>query len=146
MKGPTKYMVYGTVCSVQCGVAFIDSEADDLYAKEQRKALFLCMCTSVHGMPRDGVVEAAATPAPSRFALTTYGGPLTLEQFRNNCLKATSRLISPPFLPFPIVLEQHARRKARRQAKKGAMPPVPPAVMRLPELACLQVAHTLCVG
>lgn len=70
------YHVYGNFCSPQCALSFLLKEHLDSHVRWDRMAL-------LHRMYRPaGKMNGRLYPAPPRESLTKYGGPYSIEQFR----------------------------------------------------------------
>jgi hypothetical protein len=70
------YHIYGNFCSPQCALSFLLQEHLDSHVRWDRMAL-------LHRMYRPaGKMNGRLYPAPPRESLTKYGGPYTVEQFR----------------------------------------------------------------
>lgn len=67
------YHVYGNFCSPQCALAFLLHEHMDTHVRWERMSL-------LHRMNK---VSGRLYPAPPRESLSKFGGPFTIEQFRN---------------------------------------------------------------
>lgn len=70
------YHIYGNFCSPQCGLSFLLKEHLDSHVRWDRMAL-------LHRMYRPaGKINGRLYPAPPRESLKKYGGPYTIEEFR----------------------------------------------------------------
>ena len=92
-----KFMVYGCFCSCECAAAYnLDSKesSDELMTRHG----FLNM------LARELGHQHLVRPAPSRLVLSMFGGPMTIDHFRERC--HTSRLILVNFPPMMTVTQQ----------------------------------------
>ena len=89
------YVTDGVFCSFNCTMAFIlDNKANPLY---------LFSVNLLMKMYYDTFLETAPTlePAPSWRLLMTYGGHMTIEDFRKNFSKVEYQDIDNILVPFP---------------------------------------------
>lgn len=77
-----KYLVFGVFCSPNCALAFSLSQDIPTVDRTNVKQLLILMIKDLTGQPHVHI-----TPAPSRFVLSTFGGDLSIEQFRS-CSKS----------------------------------------------------------
>jgi hypothetical protein len=98
------YSVSYIICSIGCGVAQIESKK--YYDQWHRIFLFRKMLREVFSLdPRE------MKAAPPRESLSAFGGYMSIEKFREESTRIEScRLIEPPFLLFPIVIEEKISR------------------------------------
>lgn len=92
-----KFMVYGCFCSCECAAAYnLDSKesSDEIMTRHG----FLNM------LARELGHRELVRPAPSRLVLSMFGGPMSIEHFRERC--HTSRLILVNFPPMMTVTQQ----------------------------------------
>ena len=92
-----KFMVYGCFCSCECAAAYnLDSKesSDEVMTRHG----FLNM------LARELGHQHLVRPAPSRLVLNMFGGPMSIEEFRERC--HTSRLILVNFPPMMTVTQQ----------------------------------------
>ena len=91
------YHVYGNYCSPQCALAFLLNEHLDTHVRWERMSLLHRM----HRMP------GRLYPSPPRESLTKYGGPFTIEQFRqmNTEKKTRVDIHYPPMVSVLGVLD-----------------------------------------
>ncbi len=86
------YTVYGNFCTPQCSLAYLLKEHLDSHVRWERMAL-------LHRLykPLDG---KRIYPAPARETLQDFGGPMTIEQFRQTISENKIRvdLHSPPLV------------------------------------------------
>jgi hypothetical protein len=69
--------VYGNFCTPQCSMAYLLSELLDTHTRWERIALL----NRLYSMNTNGRIY----PAPSRECLQRFGGPVSLDDFRNIC-------------------------------------------------------------
>jgi hypothetical protein len=98
------YYVHSIICSVPCGVAYIKSKKH--YDQWTRMALFRKMLQEVFHMRNVKLIEA-----PPKDFLAAFGGHQSIQEFRLTAQKTITQITSPPFLLYPIFLEEHARHK-----------------------------------
>lgn len=83
MAGQTWY-VYGNFCTPQCCMAYLLSEILDSHTRWERIALLNRLyCAQTNGR---------IYPAPSRESLQRFGGPISIEDFREMCEKQRTRV------------------------------------------------------
>lgn len=70
------YRVYGNFCCPPCAMAYILNEALDTHVRWERMAFLHRVYSKVYSNGR-------IFPAPSRQSLKFFGGPMTIESFRN---------------------------------------------------------------
>lgn len=97
------YEVYGVFCSLNCAKRFV-LETKSYNQQEVLLQLNEVAC-SVFGLSRDDVFTARE--APSRFFLTMFGGPMSIEEFRSKSLTSRTTLMTPPFVSHAMILESH---------------------------------------
>lgn len=105
------FVVYGNVCSVQCGLAYMHREnrRHDLW---ERVVLFEDM---MHKVFKTKI--AGCQPAPPFLTLTRFGGFYSIEEYRATFTTLSLSVISPPFLMYPLVIqEKHQRADVTRDA------------------------------
>lgn len=114
-------VVYGVVCSANCGVAHILER--NTYDQQLQLLLFKSMMTDVFGM--DATSVFALEPAPPRIFLRMFGGHLSIDEFRQRSLTVRSTMLTPPFISYSMVLEENARVRELPEARvDGAIPPI----------------------
>jgi hypothetical protein len=101
---PTKedcgtYTVYGNFCSPQCGLAYLLKEHMDSHTRWERMALLHRLYPTVRG--------GRLYPAPPRESLEKFGGPMTIEQYREFVKQNTKRIdiYQPPVVSILGVLD-----------------------------------------
>lgn len=94
------FVVYGNVCSVECGLAYMhrESRRHDLW---ERIVLFEDMMHKVFHIKTMG-----CEPAPPFLTLTRFGGFFSIEEFRASFNTVKMTVISPPFLMYPLVIQE----------------------------------------
>lgn len=94
------FVVYGNVCSVQCGLAYMhrESRRHDLW---ERIVLFEDMMHKVFHIKTMG-----CEPAPPFLTLTRFGGFFSIEEFRASFDTVKMTVIAPPFLMYPLVIQE----------------------------------------
>ena len=70
------YRVYGNFCSPSCGMAYILQESLDSHVRWERVSL-------LHRIYSKAYESGRIFPAPLRDCLKLFGGPMTIEQFRD---------------------------------------------------------------
>ena len=70
------YRVYGNFCSPSCGMAYILQESLDTHVRWERVSL-------LHRIYSKAYETGRIFPAPLRDCLKLFGGPMTIEQFRD---------------------------------------------------------------
>jgi hypothetical protein len=114
-------VVYGVVCSANCGVAHILER--NTYDQQLQLLLFKSMMTDVFGL--DATSVFALEPAPPRIFLRMFGGHLSIDEFRQRSLSVRSTMLTPPFISYSMVLEENARVRELPEARvDGAIPPI----------------------
>jgi hypothetical protein len=78
------WSVYGNFCTPQCCMAYLLSEIIDTHTRWERIALL----NRLYAMNTNGRIY----PAPSRETLQRFGGPVSIEDFRNICESQRSRI------------------------------------------------------
>lgn len=92
-----KFMVYGCFCSCECAAAYnLDSHesSDEIMVRHG----YLNM------LARELGHRELVRPAPNRLVLNMFGGPMSIEEFRERC--HTSRLVIVNFPPMMTVTQQ----------------------------------------
>jgi hypothetical protein len=104
------FVIYGNVCSVQCGLAYMHREnrKHDLW---ERVVLFEDM---MHKVFKTKI--AGCQPAPPFLTLTRFGGFYSIEEYRDTFTTLSLSVITPPFLMYPLVIqEKHQRAETNRE-------------------------------
>jgi hypothetical protein len=70
------YRVYGNFCSPSCGMAYLLQESLDTHVRWERVSL-------LHRVYSKAYETGRIFPAPLRDCLKLFGGPMTIEQFRD---------------------------------------------------------------
>ncbi len=78
------WYVYGNFCTPQCCMAYLLSEILDTHTRWERIALL----NRLYGAQTNGRIY----PAPSRESLQRFGGPISIEDFREMCDKQRTRV------------------------------------------------------
>jgi len=110
------FVVYGNVCSVQCGLAYMHREnrRHDLW---ERVVLFEEMMHKVFH-----IKIAGCQPAPPFLTLSRFGGFYSIEEYRDTFTTLSLSVISPPFLMYPLVIqERHQKMENSNDAGGGAV-------------------------
>jgi hypothetical protein len=89
------FVVFGNFCSLRCAKGFLVES--DIFDSPFHLSMFTKMAREVYGC-----TEVVA--APPRFALAMFGGPYTIEQFRDDAKQAV--LLAPPFVTSYMVVEE----------------------------------------
>lgn len=94
------FVIYGNVCSVECGLAYMhrESRRHDLW---ERVVLFEDMMRQVFGQKIVG-----CEPAPPFLTLTRFGGFYSIEEYRASFNTVKMTVIAPPFLMYPLVIQE----------------------------------------
>lgn len=92
-----KFMVYGCFCSCECAAAY------NLESKESADELMM-RHSLINMLARELGYQKVVRPAPSRLILTMFGGPMTIDEFREVC--HTSRLVLVNFPPMMTITQQ----------------------------------------
>ena len=106
------YVVKGNFCSANCALKHIQME--NRYDNWQRMYLFQTMMKEVFHMDITG-----CKAAPDRYFLDCYGGYLTIEQFRAKSLGVDTHVVTPPFIMYPIFLEEVSSKMDRQRTSTG---------------------------
>lgn len=111
------FMVRPTVfCSLSCAKAhLLERNAFDCSVQ-----LLL-----LHRVARDvyGWTSTEIPTAPPRLCLQRFGGPLTVEKFRESSAKIGMRIIEPPFVPLQLMVESSGVWKPHDSAPESAHSP-----------------------
>lgn len=91
-----KFRVYGNFCSFACVGAYLNS--DPLYAGNNTKSVF-------EYMKRKCSVPRYVIDAPPRYVLKCFGGPLSIEEFRESTKYSQYKIVKHPCIP----LESHVQ-------------------------------------
>ena len=78
------WYVYGNFCTPQCCMAYLLSEILDAHTRWERIALL----QRLYGAQTNGRIY----PAPSRESLQRFGGPISIDDFRDMCEKQRTRV------------------------------------------------------
>ena len=78
------YKIYGNFCCPECAVSFLLNETLDPHVRWERMALLHRLYSAWY--------EGRIYPAPPRESLKKFGGPMSIEQFRNTLLSKTVRI------------------------------------------------------
>jgi hypothetical protein len=94
------FVIYGNVCSVECGLAYMhrESRRHDLW---ERVVLFEDMMRKVFGQKMMG-----CEPAPPFLTLSRFGGFYSIEEYRASFNTVKMTVIAPPFLMYPLVIQE----------------------------------------
>lgn len=112
------HRVYGVFCGARCAVGYVRERHS--YDNDRRIMLFQKIAHEVFGVEMKEVEAAVSDYAPPQCMLEKFGGPLTLEEMRAGTGCATMRVLQPPFVSLPIVLEEEARKGQLHGATTGA--------------------------
>jgi hypothetical protein len=110
------YGVRDVVCSGNCGVSWIVSNF--AYNKQSVLQRFNKMLVEVFRLPPIDVFNMKMAP-PLR-ALRKFGGPYTIEQFREKSLVANVVLVEPPFITRAMFFQEQQRNRNGEGAGAGA--------------------------
>ena len=92
-----KFMVYGCFCSCECAAAF------NLASRESADEILL-RHAFINTMARQLGYTCMVRPAPDRLALTIFGGPMGIDEFRTHNGRNTALVINFP--PMMITTQQ----------------------------------------
>jgi len=94
------FLIYGNLCSVECALAYMhrESRRHDLW---ERVVLFEDMMRKVFNVKTVG-----CEPAPPFLTLSRFGGFYSIEEYRNSFTTVKMTVIAPPFLMFPLVIQE----------------------------------------
>ena len=92
-----RFSVSGVYCSLECAVAHNFEVNKSSHAAYTRHALCCEMASTAH----DTVRPVHITPAPPRALLETFGGPMSIQEFRNSTKAYTI------VYPLPVVAQVH---------------------------------------
>lgn len=110
------YSVYGNFCSPECALAYLESESSlDPEVRWERTMLLYEMCKRVYSDKKERI-----KPSLPRWVLDTYGGGLSIEEFRrlNTRTSEECEIIYPPItVDIPILKVQNTD-KTNRATKK----------------------------
>lgn len=110
------FVIYGNVCSVECGLAYMhrESRRHDLW---ERVVLFEDM---MHKVFQQKIV--GCEPAPPFLTLTRFGGFYSIEEYRASFNVVKMTVIAPPFLMYPLVIqEKHHFSEKRSSSSKDVV-------------------------
>lgn len=90
-----KFETFGTFCSPECACAYnfnSNNIYDDIW---YRYTLLNLMCSQLYNVDNISIKSAS-----SRYTLNIFGGPLTIEQFRNNNINYSMdyKILDPPLI------------------------------------------------
>ena len=99
-----KYYVFGCFCSFNCALAYNLNMVND-YRAQIRHSLIRKLYHSIFGCNDDIPVS------PQKELLKKFGGPLTIEEFRNKSIliKKEYKIILPPLVPLLPMIEESSR-------------------------------------
>lgn len=108
------YYVYGNICSANCGKSYILHNHSAILSRIL--SWFSMLCKKVYKIP----ISERIRPAGPRESLKMFGGPFTIEEFREKFTTSIIKLIDPPF--FVMVQELHEaiyeEKKLRQDIRK----------------------------
>lgn len=110
------YSVYGNFCSPECALAHLESEPSlDPEVRWERTMLLHEMCKRVYTNNNERI-----SPSLPRWVLNTYGGGLTIDDFRKLNTKSTSdcEIVYPPITVDIPILKVHNMDKTQTVTKK----------------------------
>ncbi len=87
----------GNFCSYSCALTHIFSQKTT-HREYRTKQLLVQVAREVHGV-------STIKPAPPRLALAKFGGPLSIDEFRN-AVKTHIIVVNPPFISRDVVYEE----------------------------------------
>lgn len=91
------YYVYGIFCLVNCAKSYLIEHETSL--SMMRLMYFNHMCRNVFN------IHGPIRPAYPRIRLKRFGGDKTIDEFRQNANKITSKIIEPPFIQSSLLCE-----------------------------------------
>jgi hypothetical protein len=111
-----KYYIFGCFCSFNCALSYND-DLDD-YKTGQRKTLLLKLYHTLFNTKED------IMSAPGRETLEIFGGPLTIEHFREHSRKCIKefRFIMPPMVSIISLIEEDYRDKNKNGVSNKYVP------------------------
>ena len=101
------YVIYGVFCSGNCGARWIVNHHS--YDRQHILLRFKKLLIDVFQCPAIDVFNMKLAPEQPFVALTKFGGPWTIEQFREKSLTVDVEILTPPFVSYDMVLREHAR-------------------------------------
>ena len=109
------FVIYGNVCSVECGLAYMhrESRRHDLW---ERVVLFEDM---MHKVFKKKIV--GCEPAPPFLTLTRFGGFYSIEEYRASFSVVKMTVIAPPFLMYPLVIQEKHHSVEKSSSTKDAV-------------------------
>ncbi len=115
---PEHFEVWGNFCSFECAYAFLIQEKGEAKAESHYSDLVFLHSrltgTKYAGEHREKRFQIA----PSRYLLKAFGGPLSIEEFRNASGSETQyRLLKPPMIALKQDLEKTERTKQVQNAR-----------------------------
>lgn len=96
-----KFYVFGCFCTYSCAMKYNNSLGD--YRVTTRNSLMKDLCNTIFGS------DEMLTEAPEKEALQKFGGPMSIEEFRNHNLlcKKEFKIKIPPLIPLMSILEEN---------------------------------------
>lgn len=110
------YVIYGNVCSVECGLAYMHREGrhHDLW---ERVILFEDMMNSVFHTKIAGI-----QPAPPFLTLSRFGGFFSIEEYRASFKTVHFSVITPPFIMYPLIIQEKYKKLETSKAASAVVP------------------------
>ena len=110
------YVIYGNVCSVECGLAYMHREGrhHDLW---ERVILFEDMMNAVFHTK-----IAGRQPAPPFLTLTRFGGFFSIEEYRASFQTVHLSVITPPFIMYPLIIQEKYKKMETSTAASAVVP------------------------
>lgn len=104
-----KYYVFGCFCSYSCAMKYNSNLGD--YRVATRQAIMKDLCNTIFGST-EMIIEA-----PEKELLEKFGGPMTIEEFRNHSLlcKKEFKIKIPPLMPLVSTVEEKFRDSSMNQ-------------------------------
>lgn len=110
------YVIYGNVCSVECGLAYMHREGrhHDLW---ERIIMFEDMMNAVFHTK-----IAGKQPAPPFLTLTRFGGFFSIEEYRASFQTVHLSVITPPFIMYPLIIQEKYKKMETSTATSAVVP------------------------
>lgn len=128
-----RYKMTGVFCSVSCAMRWLMERYSRVNPTRVQHLLHFAA----------NVFEIEATdvrPAPPPSFLKDLGGHLTVDEFRRRGTACTHlRIVEPPCVSYPMVLEENARTLGRGSTADGSVPAPQPAQTAQPAQAFHQI-------
>lgn len=118
-----EFHVFGIFCSFNCALKY-NQELDDIKMWDRTSWLHMMYnqyYETTHTQDGNEIQAHKIQPAPPRVQLDIFGGPFTIEQFRNISTNNKSyRTILPPMVPITPLIEEDYRLKCNIKVKSAS--------------------------